>query len=701
MSRKTIASCLVAAAGLATQAHAAGDVVISQLYVGGGFAASGTLPESLYSQDFVELHNRTNAPVSINGWTVQQASVTGTNWAPIVLPNVTIPAGGYYLIRANDNVSTSPCIACSPVPFDLGGAGGAGNPGEFDMSAATGTTGGGKVVLINLATAIPSAAAVSNPITDPTYGPLVIDFVGYGTANASEGGSPAPRPLPANGNPSGTHSIMRGPTGGANPFTGCQDSDVNSSDFAIQPVAPRNAASAAFVCPAITDCNNNGIDDAVEIAGNPSLDCNTNGSLDSCEISGNPGLDCNGNSVIDSCDIAANASLDCNLNSRIDSCDIAADLDLDGGAYGCGAANGTLDQCETPGPGEDCNANGKKDCWDFKTWLLTDVDNNGIADVCEGAVVVECAINATVLPTGVRAATNGTEFFNVEGSVAGGTSFVSYGALRWSNASFGAPANVGRVYLQFVQANAGFTAGNIPGLDPDNIEVFFTNSDAVNINPGNAGTTFPNRNVDFPDLTSIRTYLFEESTITPADLPGQNTAAGSGDVDPILLFDVNGTNTAGAVAMAGEISSGTGDLTLVLDIANSQQGTAATYAGHAHALYRGPTIVVFPATGPSCDGVDFNNDGLFPDTLDIDDFLSVFSGGPCSNDPLCGDVDFNNDGLFPDTLDIDALLSVFSGGPCSNDPLCGDVDFNNDGLFPDTLDIDALLSVFSGGPCLF
>jgi hypothetical protein len=74
-------------------------------------------------------------------------------------------------------------------------------------------------------------------------------------------------------------------------------------------------------------------------------------------------------------------------------------------------------------------------------------------------------------------------------------------------------------------------------------------------------------------------------------------------------------------------------------------------------------LVLF-TPGPACDGVDFNNDGLFPDTADIDDFLSVFSGGPCSNDPLCGDVDFNNDGLFPDTLDIDALLSVFSGGPC-------------------------------------
>jgi hypothetical protein len=72
--------------------------------------------------------------------------------------------------------------------------------------------------------------------------------------------------------------------------------------------------------------------------------------------------------------------------------------------------------------------------------------------------------------------------------------------------------------------------------------------------------------------------------------------------------------------------------------------------------------------GAQCDSIDYNADGLFPDTLDIDDFLSVFSGGPCTNDPNCGggtnDIDFNNDGLFPDTLDIDALLSVFSGGAC-------------------------------------
>ena len=73
--------------------------------------------------------------------------------------------------------------------------------------------------------------------------------------------------------------------------------------------------------------------------------------------------------------------------------------------------------------------------------------------------------------------------------------------------------------------------------------------------------------------------------------------------------------------------------------------------------------VTLAGGGGGCDTIDFNRDELFPDTQDIDDFLSVFSGGACPTGS-CGDVDFNNDGLFPDTLDIDALLSVFSGGAC-------------------------------------
>jgi hypothetical protein len=45
-----------------------------------------------------------------------------------------------------------------------------------------------------------------------------------------------------------------------------------------------------------------------------------------------------------------------------------------------------------------------------------------------------------------------------------------------------------------------------------------------------------------------------------------------------------------------------------------------------------------------------------------------YSHGPASitiqPGSYCNDIDFNNDTLFPDTLDIDSFLSVFSGGAC-------------------------------------
>lgn len=72
-----------------------------------------------------------------------------------------------------------------------------------------------------------------------------------------------------------------------------------------------------------------------------------------------------------------------------------------------------------------------------------------------------------------------------------------------------------------------------------------------------------------------------------------------------------------------------------------------------------------PAAPPDCDSIDFNQDGIFPDTADIDAFRDVLAGTPC---PACQDIDFNNDGLFPDTADLDAFLRVFSGGPCHLPP---------------------------------
>ncbi len=81
--------------------------------------------------------------------------------------------------------------------------------------------------------------------------------------------------------------------------------------------------------------------------------------------------------------------------------------------------------------------------------------------------------------------------------------------------------------------------------------------------------------------------------------------------------------------------------------------------GNTHFVY----TIELPPPPPVCDTIDFNGDGLFPDTQDITDFISVFSGAPCPTG-TCADIDFNNDGLFPDTQDITDLVNVFGGGTC-------------------------------------
>jgi len=78
----------------------------------------------------------------------------------------------------------------------------------------------------------------------------------------------------------------------------------------------------------VLDCNQNGADDAEDIAQGVSMDLNGNAVPDECE-------DCNGNMVLDSDDIASGASLDLN-------------------------GNGVPDECEP-----DCNGNGRPDDLDF------------------------------------------------------------------------------------------------------------------------------------------------------------------------------------------------------------------------------------------------------------------------------------------------------------------------------------------------
>jgi hypothetical protein len=176
------------------------SLVISQVY-GGGSNSGAT-----FKRDFVELHNRGSQPIDLAGFSLQYASTSGTSWQKLDLSK-TIPAGGYFLIQlAGGNVG-----ADLPTP-DL--------TGSIDLAGSN-----GKVALVNNQTVLSGSCPL---------GASVIDFVGYGSANCSEGGTATPAP-------SSTLSAQR-------VQNGCADVNLNSVDFVTGTPAPKNSASAAVVC---------------------------------------------------------------------------------------------------------------------------------------------------------------------------------------------------------------------------------------------------------------------------------------------------------------------------------------------------------------------------------------------------------------------------------------------------------------------
>jgi predicted extracellular nuclease len=183
----------------AGNALAAGNVVISQVYGGGGNSGA-TL-----RNDYIELFNRTAAPVDVTGWSVQYGSATGTTWQVTALSG-TIPAGGYYLVQEAQGAGGTTAL---PTPDATG---------TIAMSATA-----GKVALVA------SSAALSGACPGGST-----DLVGYGpTANCSE-----TSPTPATSNTTAASRLN----------SGCTDTDANAADFAIGAPAPRNAATALAPC---------------------------------------------------------------------------------------------------------------------------------------------------------------------------------------------------------------------------------------------------------------------------------------------------------------------------------------------------------------------------------------------------------------------------------------------------------------------
>ncbi len=200
MKRTFTLALSLAATCIASSAFAVGNVVVSQIYGGGGNSGAA------WSHDYVEIYNRSGVSQNIGGWAIQYASATGTTWAVQAIPASTVlPAGSYGLIKlaSGGAVGTPLTVACQIAP-----AGGA--AGTINMSATA-----GKVALTSNSTALTGAC--------PTGG-AIVDFVGYGsTASCSETAN-----APAASN---STALQRKNAGGL-------DTDNNSTDFVSGSAVP-------------------------------------------------------------------------------------------------------------------------------------------------------------------------------------------------------------------------------------------------------------------------------------------------------------------------------------------------------------------------------------------------------------------------------------------------------------------------------
>src|SRR5262249_3934483 len=194
-------------ATLTVQAPPAPNTVkISQVYGGGGNSGS------TYTNDFIEIFNEQSTPVDISSWSVQYdaAGDSGvwqvTNLCPSGSTCTLLP-GHYYLVQESQGLGGTTAL---PTPDAIG---------IILMSSSN-----GKVALV----------ADTAPMTGacPT-GASLVDFVGYGSANCSEG--------------SPTGGLTK-TWAGVRKRNGCLATDHNKSDCVIIGPIPRNGAAPANSC---------------------------------------------------------------------------------------------------------------------------------------------------------------------------------------------------------------------------------------------------------------------------------------------------------------------------------------------------------------------------------------------------------------------------------------------------------------------
>jgi DNA/RNA endonuclease G (NUC1) len=201
--------------GIALAANAsAATVVISQVYGGGGNAGSD------FKNDFIEIHNRSNAAVDLTGWSVQYTSAAGTSFTvtPLTGSTISIAPGQYMLIQEAAGTTVGGGSKPLPSPSFTGTTNMSGTDGKVALVMGTGavTCGG-----------TPVACAAPD-------GSTLVDLVGYGAATFFEGSAATPKLSNAN-------SASRN-------SEGCTDTNDNAADFTVAAASPRSVLTTPETC---------------------------------------------------------------------------------------------------------------------------------------------------------------------------------------------------------------------------------------------------------------------------------------------------------------------------------------------------------------------------------------------------------------------------------------------------------------------
>lgn len=183
--------------------------IISQIYAAGGNSGA------VLNADYVEIFNPTGSTLTLNNYSIQYASASGTTIATVTtLPaTITLAPGQYYLIAATPGTNG----AALPVAADV-----ANTNIAFGASA-------GKVALVSSTAKLSAACNTSDP--------TVVDFVAYGSGTNCALGSAAPAP-------STTLADVR--------TNVCTITNNSGTEFLALAPAPHNSSSTPFVCGAPT-----------------------------------------------------------------------------------------------------------------------------------------------------------------------------------------------------------------------------------------------------------------------------------------------------------------------------------------------------------------------------------------------------------------------------------------------------------------